>query len=104
VFILLAAYRTHWTNRFTIIPKAAGQRDLIALYAGALGENAIERYAMFLTSLELTADIDERRLALNRAKEHGLDVSRVAIATAESTIDKAFEVRVLCVIDEEKVS
>jgi len=29
---------------------------------------------------------------LNRAKEHGLDVSRVAIATAESTIDKAFEI------------
>ncbi|KAG2127530.1 hypothetical protein DEU56DRAFT_820537, partial [Suillus clintonianus] len=34
------------------------------MYAGALGDNAVERYAMFLTSLELIADINERRLAL----------------------------------------
>ncbi|KAG2740469.1 hypothetical protein P692DRAFT_20812555 [Suillus brevipes Sb2] len=46
---------------------------------------------MFLTSLELTADINERRLALNRAREHGLNVHRVAVVTAERTIDRAFE-------------
>ncbi|KZT66080.1 hypothetical protein DAEQUDRAFT_813825 [Daedalea quercina L-15889] len=70
--------------------EAAGQRELIALYAGALGDNAIDRYAMFLTSLELSADATERRLALTRAREHGLDMQRVAIATAERTIEKVF--------------
>ncbi|KAG6877257.1 hypothetical protein C0993_009026 [Termitomyces sp. T159_Od127] len=71
--------------------EAAGQRDLIALYAGALGDNAVERYAMFLVSLQLSADASERRLALTRAREHGLDMDRVAVATAERTIEKAFE-------------
>ncbi|KAH9929251.1 nuclear pore protein 84/107 [Fomitopsis serialis] len=71
--------------------EAAGQRELIAMYAGALGDNAIERYAMFLTSLELSADTAERRLALTRARDHGLDMQRVAIATAERTIEKAFQ-------------
>ncbi|EIW74182.1 hypothetical protein CONPUDRAFT_140572 [Coniophora puteana RWD-64-598 SS2] len=70
--------------------ESAGQRELIAMYAGALGENAVERYAMFLTSLELNADINERRMALTRAREHGLDMSRVAIVTAERTIERAF--------------
>ncbi|KAK0213959.1 nuclear pore protein 84/107 [Armillaria fumosa] len=71
--------------------EAAGQRDLIAMYAGALGENAINRYAVFLVSLELSADPAERRQALTRAREHGLDVDRVAVATAEQTIVKAFD-------------
>ncbi|KAG1773373.1 hypothetical protein EV702DRAFT_1181131 [Suillus placidus] len=62
--------------------EAAGQRELIAMYVGALGDNAVERYAMSLTSLELTADVNERRLALTRA---------VAVVTAERTIDRAFE-------------
>lgn len=70
--------------------EAAGQRDLIAMYAGALGDNAIERYAMFLTSLDLSIDEKERRLALTRARDHGLDMHRVAIATAERTVEKAF--------------
>lgn len=63
------------------------------MYAGALGDNAVERYAMFLTSLELSTDIQERKLALMRAMEHGLDMERVAIVTAERTIEKAFSVR-----------
>ena len=62
------------------------------MYAGALGQDAIERYAMFLVSLALSADINERRLALTRAREHGLDMERVAILTAERTIDNAFRV------------
>src|SRR3984957_13715813 len=69
----------------------AGQRDLIAMYAGALGDNAVERYAMFLTSLALSADPAERRTALQRAREHGLDVPRVAIVTAERTIERALD-------------
>ena len=75
--------------------EGAGQRDLIAMYAGALGDNAIERYALFLTSLELSTDLSERRLALTRGMDHGLDLDRVAIATAERTIEKAFEVRLI---------
>lgn len=67
------------------------------MYASALGDNAVERYAMFLTSLELTADINERRLALTRAREHGLDVHRVAVVTAERTIERAFEVGMTCI-------
>lgn len=63
------------------------------MYAGALGENAIERYAMFLVSLELSADITERRLALSRARDHGLGMDKVATITAERTIARAFEVR-----------
>ncbi|KAF7294646.1 Nuclear pore complex protein [Mycena indigotica] len=72
--------------------EAAGQRDLIAMYAGALGDNAVERYALFLVSLELSVDIDERKLALTRAREHGLDMDRVAVVTAERTIDQALQV------------
>ena len=70
--------------------EAAGQRDLIAMYAGALGDNAVERYALFLASLELAGTAEERRAALGRAQEHGLDVERVAVVTAERTIEKAF--------------
>ncbi|KAG1856995.1 nuclear pore protein 84/107 [Suillus subalutaceus] len=55
--------------------EAAGQRELIAMYAGALGDNAVERYAMFLTSLELTCGHQRT----------------VAVVTAERTIDRAFE-------------
>lgn len=69
----------------------AEQRQLIAMYAGALGDNAVDRYAHFLVSLGLTADTSERKLALTRANEHGLDRNRVAIATAERTIAGAFD-------------
>ncbi|TBU21786.1 nuclear pore protein 84/107 [Dichomitus squalens] len=72
--------------------ESAGQRELIAMYAGALGDNAVERYALFLTSLELSGDMHERRLALTRAREHGLDIERVAIVTAERTIEKTFTI------------
>ncbi|KAL1742723.1 nuclear pore protein 84/107 [Schizophyllum fasciatum] len=68
-----------------------GERDLIALYASVLGDNAVERYAMFLVSLQLSSDRQERRAALHRAQEHGLDIARVAIATAEQTIGRALE-------------
>lgn len=35
----------------------------------------------------------ERREALWRAKEHGLDVERIAVVTAERTIERVFKVR-----------
>ncbi|TBU55991.1 107-domain-containing protein [Dichomitus squalens] len=72
--------------------ESAGQRELIAMYAGALGDNAVERYALFLASFELSGDMHKRRLALTRAREHGLDIERVAITTfLESTYDTALE-------------
>ena len=77
---------------FNFNDQDAGQRDLIALYAGALGDNAVARYAAFLVSLGLSVDINERKLYLTRANEHGLNVERVAIVTAERTIEKAFSV------------
>ncbi|KAF5319206.1 hypothetical protein D9619_008447 [Psilocybe cf. subviscida] len=77
---------------YIAVLEQAGQRDLIALYAGALGDNAVDRYAAFLVSLALSADFNERRLALSRASEHGLDVERVARVTAEMTVQKAFDV------------
>jgi hypothetical protein len=35
---------------------------------------------------------EERRRALMRAREHGLDVNRVSVVAAERSVDKAFEV------------
>ncbi|KAG1841563.1 hypothetical protein DFJ58DRAFT_718154 [Suillus subalutaceus] len=70
--------------------QAAGQRELIAMCAGALGDSAVERYAMFLTSLELTAYINERRLALTRS-------CMVAVVAAKQTIDGAFEGGETCI-------
>jgi nuclear pore complex protein Nup107 len=64
----------------------AGARDYIAMYAGALGDNAVERYAAFLAALG-PAPVQERLAALQRARAHGLDVARVAMAAAERTLD-----------------
>jgi nuclear pore complex protein Nup107 len=61
------------------------------MYTSALGDNAVERYALFLTSLALSTDLAERRTALQRAREHRLDVPHVAIITAECSIE--------CVLD-----
>ncbi|KAJ7719417.1 hypothetical protein B0H16DRAFT_1739449 [Mycena metata] len=80
---------SYWSRTFVL--EAAGQRDLIAMYAGSLGDNAVEHYALFLVSLELSADITERRLALIRARDHGLDMDRVAIVAAERTMAKALD-------------
>jgi nuclear pore complex protein Nup107 len=41
---------------------------------------------------QLSAGIAERKAALFRARDHGLDTDRVAVATAERTIDRAFEI------------
>ena len=79
------------------VSKDAGQREHIAMYASALGENAIERYALFLTSLDNNVGIEERRQALRRAEQHNLNMVRVAQATAEKTIEKAFEASAIAI-------
>ncbi len=63
------------------------------MYASALGENAVERYALFLTSLDNSTTREERRETLRRAEQHDLDMIRVAQATAEKSVEKALEVR-----------
>ncbi len=47
------------------------------MYASALGENAVERYALFLTSLDNSTTREERRETLRRAEQHDLDMIRV---------------------------
>lgn len=56
------------------------------------------RYAEFLASLGLDADIVERRLSLTRAKDHNLDMKHVACATAEKSVNNALRVRVKCFV------
>ena len=55
------------------------------------GDNAIERYALFLTLLALSTDLTERRTALQRTREHGLDIPRAVIVTAEHTIEHSLD-------------
>lgn len=43
----------------------------------------------FLTSLALSANPVERLTVLQRAREHSPDIPRVAIVTAERTIERA---------------
>ncbi|KAF8492248.1 nuclear pore protein 84/107 [Gautieria morchelliformis] len=68
-----------------------GQTDLIAQYAAALGDNAVSRYALFLAELPVSTSSHERRGALLRAHEFGLDISRVALGTADMCMDRAFK-------------
>lgn len=67
------------------------------MYAAAMGTNAVDRYASFLTSLDVSVSIADRRAALARVRDHGLDMQRVAEATMQRTIVMIMEVRsVLC--------
>ena len=59
--------------------------------ATSMGDNAVERYALFLTSLALSMDLTERRTALQCTREHELDVPHVAIITAECSIECALD-------------
>lgn len=72
--------------------QAANKRDLIAMYAAALGDNAVRRYASFLNDLGVTTSMQERKLALHQAAEHGLNVQDVAETTAEMSMATALEV------------
>ncbi|QRV95712.1 nuclear pore complex protein [Ceratobasidium sp. AG-Ba] len=59
------------------------QGDLVALYVSALGDNAVDRYAVYLASLPDDLPRDQRNNALNLARQHNLVVERVAVATAD---------------------
>ena len=72
----------------------AGQREHIAMYASALGQNAVERYALFLTTLDLSVTTKERREALRQAEQHNLNIVHVAQVAAEKSIAKAFTVSI----------
>ncbi len=61
------------------------------MYSGALGDNAVKRYTLFLTSVALATDSSEQRTALQHAREQWLDVPRVAIVTAEHMTRRALD-------------
>ena len=72
------------------------QCDHFTLYAGALGDNVVEQYVLFLVLLKLWADMSKQcRLVLTCMREHGLDMDCVAVVAAEQTIERAFEVGLL---------
>ena len=61
------------------------------MYAGVFGYNTVERYVLFLTPLAFSADPVKRLTDLKREREHGLEVPRVAILTADRTIERALD-------------
>ncbi|KZT02139.1 uncharacterized protein LAESUDRAFT_717045 [Laetiporus sulphureus 93-53] len=63
--------------------EARGERELIAMYAAAMGTDAVDRYASFLTSLDVSVSIADRRAALARVRDHGLDMQRTITMTME---------------------
>ena len=65
------------------------------MYVSALGANAIDRYATYLAGLGSASKIEERQQALKLAESNGLSMIEVAQATAEKTMEIAFEVREL---------
>ncbi|KAG8935349.1 Nucleoporin nup84 [Tulasnella sp. 418] len=67
-----------------------GHGHLVALYVGALSQSAVTRYAAYLSTLGMHTSKQERVGALNRAREHGLDVNEVALATAASIAQQTF--------------
>lgn len=63
------------------------KHDLIAFYVAELQqESGVETYAKYLISLGPSADRQTRRIALLRAMEHGLDLSRVACTAVTMTL------------------
>ncbi|KAG9019387.1 Nucleoporin nup84 [Tulasnella sp. 427] len=56
--------------------------SLVALYVGALGESAVEKYASYLARLDVHLPQTERESALKGCEKHGLDVAQVAIMAA----------------------
>ncbi|KAG9086114.1 Nucleoporin nup84, partial [Ceratobasidium sp. 392] len=63
--------------------ESENQGDLVALYVSALGDNAIDRYALYLASLPDDLPREQLSHALSLARQHNLLVERVAIATAD---------------------
>ncbi|CAE6457760.1 unnamed protein product [Rhizoctonia solani] len=71
--------------------EAEDQRNLVALYVSALGDNAVDRYAAYLASLPDDLPYEQRADALRLAKQHSLVVERVAVATADLIAKKAIK-------------
>jgi nuclear pore complex protein Nup107 len=70
-----------------------GKSELVAVYAASLGEqNGAESYARFLKAMDPRATKEERRVALLRAKEHGLDLVEVAKLTVNMVMNDTFMV------------
>lgn len=55
---------------------------LVALYVGALGESAVEKYASYLARLDVHLPQKDRESALRDCEKHGLDVAQVAVMAA----------------------
>lgn len=69
-----------------------GNDALVAPYAACLREgNGEESYARFLRSMDGNASIEDRRTALLRAKDYGLDVGTIATETVRMVLHAAFE-------------
>ncbi|CAK9782366.1 hypothetical protein CC85DRAFT_282412 [Cutaneotrichosporon oleaginosum] len=65
---------------------------LVAPYAACLREgNGEESYARFLRSMPSSASLDEKRTALLRARDYGLDVATIATYTVRMVLHAAFE-------------
>ncbi|KAA1083694.1 Nucleoporin nup84 [Puccinia graminis f. sp. tritici] len=65
------------------------KHNLIAFYVAELQpESGVETYAKYLISLGPSADFPTRRVALLRALEHGLDLSRVACTAVKLTLQE----------------
>ncbi|KAI9627328.1 hypothetical protein H4Q26_017426 [Puccinia striiformis f. sp. tritici PST-130] len=65
------------------------KHNLIAFYVAELQpESGVETYAKYLISLGPSADLPTRRVALLRALEHGLDLSRVACTAVKLTLQE----------------
>ncbi|KAL7410578.1 nuclear pore protein 84/107 [Mrakia frigida] len=68
-----------------------GKSELVAVYAASLGEqNGATSYARFLKAMNPRATKEERKVALLRAKEHGLDLVEVAKLTVDLVMNETF--------------
>ncbi|KIJ51179.1 hypothetical protein M422DRAFT_223628 [Sphaerobolus stellatus SS14] len=76
---------------YVTVLEEQGHTELIAQYAAALGENAVSRYALFLSEIPVSSSLRERREALFRAAEFGLDVGQVALSAADLCLERAFK-------------
>lgn len=69
-----------------------GHSSLVAPYAACLREgNGEESYARFLRSMPPTASLQEKRTALLRARDYGLDVAAIATITVRMILHAAFD-------------
>ncbi|BEI86919.1 hypothetical protein CcaverHIS002_0702650 [Cutaneotrichosporon cavernicola] len=69
-----------------------GYSTLVAPYAACLREgNGEESYARFLRSMPPTASLQDKRVALLRARDYGLDVATIATYTVRMILHAAFD-------------